>query len=487
MKNLNRDSISLRNRLILIVYVLAFTTGLFCAWQSIETTQSRLVKNAYDTALNEQFRIGYAIKKMAENYNYSKEAEGYFLLGTIRNSAISYADYYGVDSSYRITNGDNGTIYSNIPDEYILLLDLFPTTDGTVNYVMKQSKDKTLIFVSSYIKIYQSLFRLDYIQDVTNLRVLVASLANKIAVTLFLVEILLLATLYLTIKKALLPLNNLKNQAIAISQGDYDLRAKIIHNDEVGQLATSYNDMADAVQEHIHTLSESARLKELFASDLAHEIKTPITSIVAYSDYAARTDVKKEELHKLLEYIKREGQRIGELSDKILRWSSINHHNEIDVKPCRPQRIIDQCLYTLRPVAEQKNQVIKVENHTEIIFSDEALLVSLITNLCKNALNASDNGSSINLIIINDKDGSLCIKVIDTGIGIEKDELKRIMEPFYMVDKARDRAKGGAGLGLSLCSAITAAHNGRMEIESMYGRGTCVTIKIPQNKFEFTT
>jgi signal transduction histidine kinase len=253
-----------------------------------------------------------------------------------------------------------------------------------------------------------------------------------------------------------------------------------MQNDEIRQLAASFNNMADAVREHVHTLSESARLKELFASNMAHEIRTPITSIVAYSDYAARKDMDRAELQEILEYIKTEGERIADLSVKILGWSSINSREKADIRPCRPQRIARHVLMTLKPVAEMSNQSIKTDIRVSVMHADETLIISLLVNLCKNALNASGDRAEIGLIIENGACGNLIIKVSDTGTGIEENELRHITEPFYMVDKARDRSSGGSGLGLTLCRAIAKAHNGQMVIESVFGKGTCVTVKIPQ-------
>ncbi len=479
---LNKHQMSLQSRLILMVYGLVFLTGLFFASQSIKTAHMKVMENAYHTALNEQFRIGYAIKKMVESRNFSKEEQALYLLGAVRNSADDYSNYYKTDASYRVTSDDVGTIYSNISDEDVLRLKLSPENDGDISYFVTKAGDKTLIVVTSYIKIYQSLLRLDYIQNSSSAKEAILNLSKDIASTLFIAEVLLFLAMNFTISKALRPLNSLKNQAMFIAKGDFKKRLEIVHNDEVGQLAMSFNHMSDAVEEHVNALWEAARLKELFASNLAHEIKTPITSIVAYSDYATQRDLRGEELHGILNYIKKEGQRISSLADKILKWSSLNSQREVEIKPLRSQRIIEQVLYTLSIFAHEKNQRIVTENHTEIIFADEALLISLIVNLCKNALNASDKGEAIYLSLDKTNEDSLIIKVKDFGVGIEQDELKKITEPFYMVDKSRDRAKGGSGLGLSLCLAITEAHNGTLDIESVFGEGTCVSVKLPQTR-----
>jgi signal transduction histidine kinase len=230
----------------------------------------------------------------------------------------------------------------------------------------------------------------------------------------------------------------------------------------------------------MESLKEAAHSKEMFASNLSHELKTPLTSVVAYADYAIQKDLNREELNGILEYIRKEGQRLSGLSDKILEWNSLNHMESVDIKPCRPQRIIDQALYILKPFAESKNQKIEVVNNVTVIYADESLFVSLIVNLVKNALNASAESDIVKLFLSDNNNGDLVLCVEDSGIGIEEAELEKITEPFYMVDKARDRSKGGSGLGLSFCLAIVNAHNGSMEIDSVYGKGTRVTVIFPQ-------
>lgn len=465
------------SRIILIVYILVFGTSFFLAWQYINISKINILENTVDMALNEQFRVGYAIKKMAENLYYSNDDVDTFLSGTIKNSAYSYAEYYTENSSFGILTKDNKTsLFSNIPEKYLPIFELNPEKDGSAIYFTKKIADKTLIFVSSSIKIYHNTFRLDYVKDVSSISNLLENLAWKIAFTLFYVEIFLLICLYLSIKRTLKPLDNLNKHTEEIAKGNYDKRVPLLHNDEFGRLSLSFNDMTDAIEQQVFLLSESAYQKELFASNLAHEIKTPITSIVAYSDFAVKSELKGEELYKLLEYIRKEGQRLSQLSEKILKWSTLSHNKAV-IAPCRTERIIEQVLYTLKPLANKRNQKIEITNNTNLLYTDESLIVSLIINLCKNALNASYDNSSIHLKITILKDIQI-ISVTDCGIGIDESELNKIIKPFYMIDKSRDRSKDGSGLGLSFCHAIVEAHNGNMKIESSLGKGTCVTVKI---------
>ncbi|MDR2939413.1 MAG: HAMP domain-containing histidine kinase [Clostridiales bacterium] len=337
-----------------------------------------------------------------------------------------------------------------------------------------------MVFASSNLNIYQKVFRLDYALDISVIQSLLSDISRKAAVQLFVMEILLFIFISIVVSRALRPLNVLREHTQKIANGLYDERVKVFRGDEVGQLAASVNQMSQAISESVESLKEAAHTKELLASNLAHELKTPLTSVVAYADYAIQKDLGKEEMNGILEYIRKEGRRLSDLSDKILKWNSISRLDSIDIKPCRPQRVIEQALYTLRPMAQAKNQLIEVNCHVEVIHADEALFVSLIVNLTKNALNASADSDTVRLFINNSGCGDLVLCVEDYGIGIQNTELEKITEPFYMVDKARDRSKGGSGLGLSLCAAIVNTHKGSMKIDSVYGEGTQVAVTIPQ-------
>lgn len=474
----SKKFISLQTRILIIIFPLVFVTALLSAWYAVYTAQKNTLDMAYNTALNEQFRVGYAIKQSAEGQQLQKEDEALYLLGTVRSIAASYSEFYETTASYRIINEKFGTVYSSIPDAYILLINATPNVDGTILYSMRQTDGNTLIIVSSYIKIYQSLFRLDYIQDISDIVTTEAEIAQNIALSLFISQLLLLLALTFYIKRVFAPLEKLNESAIAISKGEYGLRATAPYRDEVGQLAESFNTMAEAVAERIDDLKQTAAQKELFASNLAHEIRTPLTSIVAYADYLSKTDTQGEKMQDILSYIKREGQRLSALSEKTLMWNLITRNN-ISLTLCMSKRIVNQSIFTVEPLAKEKQQRLIVKNTVSAIYGNEALLISLIVNLLKNAIQASPNESAIQLSVYQENNLT-CIQVTDEGIGITETEISHITEPFYMVDRSRDRKKGGSGLGLAIVSAIVDVHDGSMQIQSTVNTGTDIIVKFPQ-------
>lgn len=172
---------------------------------------------------------------------------------------------------------------------------------------------------------------------------------------------------------------------------------------------------------------------------------------------------------------------MDKLSEKLLDWSKLGKQHEADIKNCRSERVISHIRYAITPILANKKQHLTIQNETAIMRIDEPLMISAIINLLQNASRASGEGKEIALSIYNDENQNLIVCVRDQGIGIDENEIAKILEPFYMIDESRDRANEGSGLGLSLCDAIVRAHGGEMRFESKIGEGTEVMIIIPQD------
>lgn len=476
-------SLSLLYKLLLLSYITVLCICWFCVFQTLKGSFTNKINSLFESACNEQFRLGNSIKTMAENKHYSPENQRYYLLGAVKNGMESYAQYYSGDETFfQISNLKGELVHGNFPAQRQNELTLYPQQDGSINYCLKSIEDKKVVFVSSYVKIYTTLFRFDYAQDVTQSLEEEIALTKRISWIMFLSLVLLTGLLYYGVRNALKPLNQLGDQAKAIAGGIYDMRVQVVHDDEVGSVAIEFNNMAEAVENHINMITETARLRELFAANLAHEIKTPITSIMGYADYAARKELNKEELYYIQNYIKQEAKRLDSLSQKLLEWSDISHLQKANFKACDTRRLFRHVLMTVNPVIEKNKQQVLEENQVSAIFADEILFVSLLSNLLVNASRASGENDIIefSMALQTIPEKKLIVQVKDHGIGIGEEDISRVVEPFYMADKARDRRNSGSGLGLALCSAIVKAHHGVMTIESKVDIGTTVTVIIPQ-------
>lgn len=136
---------------------------------------------------------------------------------------------------------------------------------------------------------------------------------------------------------------------------------------------------------------------------------------------------------------------------------------------------------SLKVVADKHNISLYCESEEGMLWVDRELFKSLLYNLVDNAMKASQEGGLIQ-VLGQFEEELFCIQVIDEGIGIPKEEIDKITQAFYMVDKVRGRANGGAGLGLALCAEIVSTHRGVMRFESQLGEGTCVFIRMKGGK-----
>ncbi len=320
-----------------------------------------------------------------------------------------------------------------------------------------------------------------------------------IVISLALALILGLA-LALIIRRLFVPLYQLKDAANVIAEGQYEERVPLKRRagkkeDEVSEIALAFNRMAENVDEHIRTLDEMNEKQRMLLGALSHELKTPMTSIQGYAELLQRVSLSPERQVSALNYIEQESRRLSRLSVKMLQLLDLSDESDIESKDISVESLFLKAKDIVQKRLEEKEISLEFriqdesdQNHAEqldrsksqlkqknsdlTVTGDEDLLLSLLTNLIDNAGKASPQGSTITLIA--SPEG---LYVQDEGCGIAPEEQKKILEPFYMVDKARTRREGGAGLGLALCAQIARLHGGRIEIESTPGKGSRIGVR----------
>ena len=273
------------------------------------------------------------------------------------------------------------------------------------------------------------------------------------------------------------PIRSLGRVATQLAQGDYSPRARVLGGDEISELAESFNHMADAVEKTVQELEDAARRQEDFTASFVHELKTPLTSIIGYADMLRSRDLEEDMRFKAASYIFSEGKRLEKLSLSLMSLLVVGH-SEADVKTVNMPRLCALAAESALPAMEAQGLRLTVSTAEGAIPGDASLLQTLVQNLLDNARKASEAGKGVSLTGEALASGGYRLTVADQGRGIPPDEIGKITEAFYMVDKSRSRAQGGAGLGLALCKAIAALHGGALRFESQEGRGTTVTVEL---------
>lgn len=266
------------------------------------------------------------------------------------------------------------------------------------------------------------------------------------------------------------PLKKMSTAAQRMAEGYYEERMSLKGGREMKALAFSFNRMADSVEDKIAQLSKAAREKEDFVANFAHELKTPLTSIIGYADTIYQRELSREELSRASWHIWTEGMRLESLSLKLMELIVLGRQ-DFPLTETPVTELLQDVSESLHPLLSENRISLCLQTEPSNVLIDYDLLKTLLLNLADNSLKAGC--SKIKLQGTRQKD-KYWICVEDDGCGMEEEELSRITEAFYMVDKARSRKQHGAGLGLALADRIAGIHGGTLLFESRKGVGTAV-------------
>ena len=271
------------------------------------------------------------------------------------------------------------------------------------------------------------------------------------------------------------PLARLSAAARRMAEGDLSQRVRVDGDDEIAQLSADFNVMAHRIQRQMAELRAASRRQEDFIGSFAHEIKTPLTSIIGYADLLRSRPATEEQVRESARYIFGEGRRLEALSRKLLDLIVLGRQ-DFPLRPVPLDAFLRRVAGAMEPPLRQAGIRLTLKSQAVTARMEPDLMETVCMNLLDNARKAMEDGGEILLEGFALEDGSCCVQVTDQGKGIPAEELERVTEAFYMVDKSRARAQGGAGLGLALCRRIVELHGGTLEIESEPGRGTRVRV-----------
>ncbi|GFI61787.1 histidine protein kinase SaeS [Clostridiales bacterium] len=422
------------------------------------SSENRMFKIIFEMTINSLKENNITDKRLAE-------------IAETMNKSISVNKYY-----ICLYNSDAVMIYENTPTQNVHMA-LNEFAENKRIYKISSDGDKKLLIFACSIDIDGSEYHIETTKDISYVYNDRAEMLSQIQV-ITLLAVVLTAFITLIVSHFLTrPISYLSRTARKLARGNFYVRSNYTGADEIGMLSRDFNFMANKIEQKIDELRDRAEKQEDFTASFAHELKTPLTSIVGYSDMIRTTAMSPQETMEYANYIYTQGKRLESLSFKLLELISTGK-TKAPFKKISMEALLSDVYDAVYPSLSQKNIRLEVSYTKAYVYGDRELLSSLLINLIDNARKASNEHSKILLI------GALSgkfykISVSDSGVGIPAKELARITEAFYMVDKSRSRKEGGAGLGLSLCSKIVQMHSGRWEIESREGKGTTVTVMLP--------
>lgn len=295
------------------------------------------------------------------------------------------------------------------------------------------------------------------------------------------VIMLLCGTLAMHLISSLLtrPIRLLTRATKRMAAGDYHYRARKVSSDELGQLTVDFNQMANALEDNIEMLEEEIQNREDFVAAFAHELKTPLTSIIGYADMLRSHKLNEEKQFVSANYIYTEGKRLEAMSFRLLDII-VTRRGEVAFQKVTAESLF---LYLYDMYVINKTMKFYFNYDDGVVWAEANLIKSVLINLLDNACKASEADGLIEIYGKQFKNGYR-FEVKDHGMGIPKKEQHKITQAFYMVDKSRSRARNGAGLGLALCAEILLLHGSRLEIASEPGKGTSMSFVLPKPEIQ---
>ena len=266
-----------------------------------------------------------------------------------------------------------------------------------------------------------------------------------------------------------------------MSKGDFSARVKVRGSGEMKQLARAFNSMS----EKLETLDQS---RNQFVSNASHELKTPLATMkIMIESLIYQPDMDKNLRTEFMTDINNEIDRLSAIVSDLLTLVQMDSHNEkLTRENLSIAQLVKENAHRLQPIANQKGQkiVLQLQDSCDI-YADKSKLNQVIYNLMENAVKYNVPGGSV-LVSAKNEDDKVLLTVADTGIGIPEADRLNIFGRFYRVDKARSRASGGSGLGLSIVHDAVLAHGGTIAVGQNKPQGSVFVVSFPRPTSEET-
>ena len=258
-----------------------------------------------------------------------------------------------------------------------------------------------------------------------------------------------------------------------VREGSYSRRARIFGRDEIAQIGQEFNSLTDRLQK-----TETARRR--FVSDASHELKTPLAAIRLLSDSILQTDnIDMGTTREFVSDIGAEAERLSRITENLLRLTRLDSGILDAPAPVEVLPVLEQVMRMMSLVAQEKG--VDLTYHAEdncVVSGTKDEIYQVFYNLIDNAVKYTPPGGAAQAVLRREG-AEVVFKVEDNGGGIPEEDLPRIFRRFYRVDKARSRAAGGAGLGLSIVSDMVTRRGGTIEADNRFLGGAVFTVRWP--------
>lgn len=442
---------------------------------TLALTEYIVVSSSLDTSIETQ------VEADLKQHQLVKLAIQSGIMNVMRQNPVDSNTVYQVaqqsadtmDVVMEIFNETDGLVYS-LDAELFSDLKIPEAIDGAISYqVSKLANSHYLVVISRFTQndYTMNLVTVTDISSIFDSATKLQARCDNVFLVFFVVGAVVAALFSMFITK---PIKELTEVGKRFSAGDYSMRANSFPRDEIGDLSHTFNGMADSIEDKIAELQLAVKQQEDFTAAFAHELKTPMTSIIGYADTLYQKNLPIEEAKEAAGYILNEGMRLEALSFKLMKLINISK-SEFLLEETSMVEFMKDVEGSVAHLSNRRS--IPVEFHVEegYVKIEMDLFKTMILNLIDNAMKADSKNVAVLGWVEED---NYRIAIVDNGRGIPADELSRVTEAFYMVDKARSRKENGAGLGLALCQKIAVIHHSSLNIWSEVGKGTAVRLAL---------
>lgn len=421
---------------------------------------------------------------IANNLIYERLKSGQVLLSSgeitsvIEDITTSQLD---ADSGIAVYNNENmvsiyhAEIIEQSPDFRLLV-----QKSNSYLAMIGDSGEKTYAMVGSKMILEGRLYYLFTTTDITELYNNYDELMGFVQLISIVSAGVFAVILLILVVTTLKPLSTINATIHEIADGNYSLRLKKKGGQEFRELSANINTMSEAIEDKVERIQSLADGRKQFIDNLAHEMKTPLTSILGFADILrVKRTVGDRQRQEYAGVIVEETRRLKGLSGKLLELATTTSGLPLDYETIDAEELFGEMGRIFQPILKRKNLHLNCSvTHGTAVYADKELFQSLLYNLIDNAMKASGDGQEIR-IDCSDSGSGTAVTVSDDGVGMSEEDVKKATRPFYMADKSRSRKDGGAGLGLALCAEIAGRHNADIDIKSSPGKGTAVSITLP--------
>lgn len=460
----------LRTKLFINFGIILFLAINLFSYIIIKATFNSALKKTIDSSFSE-YEVIYS------NIKTGEKLQNLFLTNNeiLKVKSKEYLNNnYTNNKIFQFRDSKGKLVYSSSDKKIKYKKEIYNVNNKKYKYMILNNSGSKYIVINRNIVLNGADFSFTYLNNISELyKTKDENISNliKLNVILGLVFSIILYLITIEITK---PIQLLIYNINKVVEGKYNQKINQKSSiKEIDDIYNNFNLMNDEIQNRIKDLENENKLKQRFINNLTHEIRTPLTSIIGYSSLMLSQNITDEDMiSNSFETINNNGKRILSLTSNLAKLITLNK-NKLNIEKVSMISLINEIENSLIIKLNENKIHFFVRGGDYTIKTDKSLLIILISNFLDNAIKAvsSCEMKNISILLSNNK-----LIIEDSGIGISKSDIKKIFEPFYMVDTSRDKSINGFGLGLSISNEIMKILNIDFDIQSELGEGTKISL-----------